>query len=860
MRFVDEAVISVKAGKGGNGCVSFRREKFVPRGGPDGGDGGDGGSIILRADSRLLSLYDFRIMRHYEAQNGQGGMGSQRYGRKGEDLVLNLPVGTLVFEQTPEGEHMLTDLAEAGDEYLVVRGGRGGKGNEHFKSSTMRAPRFAQPGEPGEERNLRLELKILADAGIIGLPNAGKSTFISRISAARPKIAAYPFTTLTPNLGVVIDEYDPDQRMVVADIPGLIEGASEGQGLGHRFLKHVERTRFLVHILSIEDVNPEENPWAGFDLVNDELNAFDEDLGLRRQLQVINKIDLRTPEEVDALRAIAARDGRFSSCPRIRAKASRNCSPPCGASAPKWKPTRRCCIIRKWSLRTRSSRTSKSCTRARPSSGIVFIGEGEGKLSIESFPSPPLQRLSTGGEAARREFVPAGVEEEARCFYCIAKGGKSSRLFCCGEQGAGGLAFEGNLWCNRGVVQTIKPGQGAARPLWAQARRRHHTEYFMNWQEERDATLCEARCVVVKVGSAVLSTGSELNLPVLDNLVNQLAVLSRQGRRVVLVSSGAVAAGRTALKKLPGEPAAVGLSGKQAAAAVGQGRLMHLYDNAFAERGILTAQVLLTRDDLKNRTRFLNIRNTFSELLNWGVIPVVNENDTVSVNELKFSDNDNLASLLINPVEADLFVNLTTIGGVLDANPLETPDATIMPCIEDVRALNLDTLCGGKTSVGTGGMYSKLLSAHRVAQLGVPTAILPGCEPDVIPRLFAGETIGTWVRPEQRTVSRRKYWLAYQADPQGTLYLDTGAADAVRNHGKSLLPGGITEVHGSFEAGALVRLVYDRETVGVGLSNYNAADLLRIRGLKRHEVAAILGDAHYPEVVHRDNLLLDAAL
>lgn len=382
----------------------------------------------------------------------------------------------------------------------------------------------------------------------------------------------------------------------------------------------------------------------------------------------------------------------------------------------------------------------------------------------------------------------------------------------------------------------------------------------MNWQEERDATLCEARCVVVKVGSAVLSTGSELNLPVLDNLVNQLAVLSRQGRRVVLVSSGAVAAGRTVLKKLPGEPAAVGLSGKQAAAAVGQGRLMHLYDNAFAERGILAAQVLLTRDDLKNRTRFLNIRNTFSELLSWGVIPVVNENDTVSVNELKFSDNDNLASLLINPVEADLFVNLTTIGGVLDANPLETPDATIMPCIEDVRALNLDTLCGGKTSVGTGGMYSKLLSAHRVAQLGVPTAILPGCEPDVIPRLFAGETIGTWVRPEQRTVSRRKYWLAYQADPQGTLYLDAGAADAVRNHGKSLLPGGIAEVHGSFEAGALVRLVYDRETVGVGLSNYNAADLLRIRGLKRHEVAAILGDAHYPEVVHRDNLLLDAAL
>ena len=310
MRFVDEALISVKAGKGGNGSVSFRREKFIPRGGPDGGDGGDGGSIILRAESRLLSLYDFRIMRHYEAENGQGGMGSQRYGRKGENLILNLPVGTLVFEQTPEGEHLLTDLAEPGDEYIVATGGRGGKGNEHFKSSTMRAPHFAQPGEPGEERNLRLELKMLADAGIIGLPNAGKSTFISKISAARPKIAAYPFTTLTPNLGVVIDEYDPDQRMIVADIPGLIEGASSGLGLGHRFLKHVERTRFLIHILSIEDIDPDGDMWAGFDLVNEELAAFDEELGERPQLQVVNKTDLRTPEEVALLQERAKAEGR----------------------------------------------------------------------------------------------------------------------------------------------------------------------------------------------------------------------------------------------------------------------------------------------------------------------------------------------------------------------------------------------------------------------------------------------------------------------------------------------------------------------------------------------------------------------
>ncbi|WP_300708509.1 GTPase ObgE [uncultured Desulfovibrio sp.] len=310
MRFVDEARIQVRAGKGGHGCVSFRREKFVPRGGPNGGNGGNGGSVILRAEARLLSLYDFRLKRLYEARNGQPGMGSQCDGKNGEDLILDLPVGTLAYALDEDGgERLLADLSEPGREVLVARGGRGGKGNEHFKTSTMRAPRFAQPGEPGEALNLRLELKILADAGLLGLPNAGKSTFISRVSAARPKIAAYPFTTLTPNLGVLIDEFDPDRRMVIADIPGLIEGAHEGQGLGHRFLKHVERTRFLVHILSIEDVN-DDDPWAGFELINEELRRFSEELGTRRQIEVVNKIDLAAPERLEALRERARADGR----------------------------------------------------------------------------------------------------------------------------------------------------------------------------------------------------------------------------------------------------------------------------------------------------------------------------------------------------------------------------------------------------------------------------------------------------------------------------------------------------------------------------------------------------------------------
>ena len=299
MRFIDEAKILVRSGKGGNGCVSFRREKYIPKGGPDGGDGGKGGDVYLRASSKLLTLYDFRHKRVHEAQNGQPGMGKQRYGRSGDDLIIDVPVGTLVYEILEEGrEKLLVDLVQDGQMFLVAKGGRGGKGNVHFKSSTMRTPRFAQPGEEGEEKIIRLELKIIADVGLVGLPNAGKSTFISRISAARPKIASYPFTTLTPNLGVVEDDFG--RRMVVADIPGLIEGAHKGHGLGDRFLKHVERTRFLVHILSVEDVCPD-NIFSGFELINNELGKSSPVLAQKEQILVLNKIDLLKDEDLSKI-------------------------------------------------------------------------------------------------------------------------------------------------------------------------------------------------------------------------------------------------------------------------------------------------------------------------------------------------------------------------------------------------------------------------------------------------------------------------------------------------------------------------------------------------------------------------------
>jgi len=301
MRFVDEAVITVRSGKGGAGSVSFRREKFVPLGGPDGGDGGKGGDMVFRASDNLLTLYDLRLKRIYGAKNGQGGMGQQRYGAAAPDLIVDVPTGTQLYEiGEDETEFLAADLVRNGQVWIACQGGRGGRGNMHFATATMRAPRFAQPGEPGQEKKLRLELKVLADVGIIGLPNAGKSTLIAAVSHAKPKIAPYPFTTLAPNLGVIEDA--DGRRIVMADIPGLIEGAHLGQGLGHRFLKHVERTKALLHLMSVEDVNLED-PMAGFAVVDEELLRFDPALAERPQIRALNKIDLLDAPALAALRA-----------------------------------------------------------------------------------------------------------------------------------------------------------------------------------------------------------------------------------------------------------------------------------------------------------------------------------------------------------------------------------------------------------------------------------------------------------------------------------------------------------------------------------------------------------------------------
>lgn len=296
MKFFDEALISVIAGNGGNGAVSFRREKYVPRGGPDGGDGGRGGSIILEADRNLNTLIDYRYTRIFRAEHGQGGRGADCFGRGGEDLILKVPVGTVVTNAATGT--VLADLNSDGASAIIARGGNGGLGNLRFKSSTNRAPRQATPGEPGEALELRLELRILADVGLLGMPNAGKSTFIRTISAARPKVADYPFTTLQPNLGVV--RVAGSKSFVVADIPGLIEGAAEGAGLGHRFLKHLQRTRLLLHIIDIAPLDPDSDPAANARAIVAELKKYDPALYDKPRWIVFNKADLVPTEEREA--------------------------------------------------------------------------------------------------------------------------------------------------------------------------------------------------------------------------------------------------------------------------------------------------------------------------------------------------------------------------------------------------------------------------------------------------------------------------------------------------------------------------------------------------------------------------------
>lgn len=300
MKFIDEAKIDVVAGRGGNGAVSFRREKFVPRGGPDGGDGGRGGSVFAVADENTNTLVEYRFVKRYQAKNGEKGHGSDRYGAGAEDIELKMPVGTLIRDV--DTDEIVADLTQHGQRVCLVRGGKGGLGNLHFKSSVNRAPKQATPGEEGEARTLLLELKVLADVGLLGMPNAGKSTLIRAVSAARPKVADYPFTTLHPNLGVV--RSDENHSFVMADIPGLIEGAAEGAGLGHRFLKHLSRTGLLLHVVDLAPFDENTQPAEEALAIAEELRKYDADLYDKPRWLVLNKLDMLDKNEAQARKQV----------------------------------------------------------------------------------------------------------------------------------------------------------------------------------------------------------------------------------------------------------------------------------------------------------------------------------------------------------------------------------------------------------------------------------------------------------------------------------------------------------------------------------------------------------------------------
>lgn len=291
--FIDNVKIHIKSGDGGNGCVSFRREKYVPRGGPNGGDGGKGGSVIFKADSSLSTLIDFRYKRHYKAGSGKHGMGGDKTGKNGDDIIIKVPCGS-ILKELPSGE-ILADLTSNGQEFIAAKGGRGGRGNTHFATPTNQAPRNAEPGEKGEEKDIEIELKLLADVGLVGLPNAGKSTLLSKISAAKPKIADYPFTTLNPILGIV--RYKDFSSFVAADIPGLIEGAHEGKGLGIRFLKHIERTKVLVFLIDSTLIAEKKNKKEDYETLINELGSFDKSLLDKPRIVCFTKVDAISASE-----------------------------------------------------------------------------------------------------------------------------------------------------------------------------------------------------------------------------------------------------------------------------------------------------------------------------------------------------------------------------------------------------------------------------------------------------------------------------------------------------------------------------------------------------------------------------------
>ncbi len=721
MQFLDQAKVYVRSGDGGNGCVSFRREKFVEFGGPDGGDGGKGGDVIVECVANLNTLLDYRYQQHFRAKKGGHGKGQNRSGAKGADVVLKVPPGTQILDQ--DNETLIADLTKPGESIVLARGGNGGFGNTHFKSSTKQAPRHANPGQKGDEFTIWLRLKLIADAGIIGLPNAGKSTFLAAVSAAKPKIADYPFTTLHPNLGVVrIDGFD----FVLADIPGLIEGAHEGAGIGDRFLGHVERCAVLLHLVDATLDDPAE----AYAIIRGEVEAYGGGLEDKPEIVALSKADAVPKDEMK-----------------------------------------------------KKARALKKVAGTTPL--IVSAASGEGVTEVLRALVPEIKSM--------------------RAADTKAEGGKA-----------------------QAPVATV----AAMRNEWTSAKR-----------------------LVVKIGSSLLvdTASGTLRQAWLEALADDIAALRAKGKEVVVVSSGAIALGRNALKLPKG---ALKLEDSQAAAAVGQIDLAHAYEDAFRARDLVAAQVLLTLGDTEERRRYLNARNTMTTLLKLGAVPVVNENDTVATSEIRYGDNDRLAARVASMMSADCLVLLSDVDGFYTAPPGSREDARRLDEVREITP-EIEAMAGDAGSeLSKGGMVTKIEAAKIAVSAGTHMVIASGKVLHPLDAL-ATKGIATWFLARSDPVTARKRWIAGTLEPKGAVVLDNGAVQALAS-GKSLLPAGVTKVEGSFERGdAVVIRTGEGVEIGRGLAAYDHAEAKAIIGRKSSEIAEILGYLGRPELIHRDDMMLN---
>ena len=653
--FADRVTLQVQAGHGGNGCASIHREKFKPLGGPDGGNGGRGGDVILEVDASSATLLDFHRRPVRRAGNGRQGEGSNRTGADAADLIIPVPNGTEV--KTADGE-VLADLIGVGTRFVAAAGGRGGLGNAALASPRRKAPGFALKGEPGEHRDLILELKTVADVGLVGFPNAGKSSLISAMSAARPKIADYPFTTLIPNLGVV---EAGDVQFVVADVPGLIPGASRGKGLGHDFLRHVERCSTLVHVLDCATEEPGRDPITDLDVIEEELAAYGDATGAalltRPRLVALNKIDVPAAREMadlvkpelekrgyqvfeisaatgEGLRRAGLRDGRAGrgGPGRPPGRAARRAEAGQGQGA-----GRRRARLRGGQARRQLLHHGREAAALGPADRLQ---QRRGRRLPGGPAGPPGRRgaLAEAGAEPGAEVL-IGDPDDAVVFDWDPAAPMAS-----GASGARGSGRPVPAGIGRAAPT---PGCPRDRPGYRDRRARRH--------RHRDAGRGQGRLLVAD------HAGRR------DRRRQDRRARRRAGRppedggQVVLVSSGAIASGLAPLG-LSARPR--DLATQQAAASVGQGLLIARYTAAFARHGIRTGQVLLSADDLMRRTHYRNAQLTLDRLLELGVLPVVNENDTVATDEIRFGDNDRLAALVAHVTRAGALILLSDVDGL----------------------------------------------------------------------------------------------------------------------------------------------------------------------------------------------------